>query len=687
MLGPLKRTFVADYGQKNVYQIAHSMGVSSNLRRGKMLKELNRISKEHGKTVAGTKSTVIKAAWDDYRHGVVSADPAIAAARADLEKLAGPYFSGDVDSIIGSDFFRNPISMTHFNDSMRRVGLDFQIDADEALRLSKLNNTDMLSEGIKQWRNVDVEDPLDFLSRIYVAAEQVATDAAVVQNFVSIGRRKGWVSSTPKPGFARMTASGDSKYIDMLPPNVYVDKEIISEFAIMDEVARMSRSVDGELGKFIREYYDTVQGAWKYAMTITRPGHHVRNMVGDMSMTFVAEGLKFSRKSSADAFKVLKVNKTYDGLDINKAMLHMGEDVVSTGSEVISRGKFGTFTPEEITEGMIQRGQFNSVHSIEDLADVPSPLLTPERTSKFAKTVNKAFLRGGRIEKGASVVSEAREHYVRSQHFLQYIYKAQATGKDHLGRAIKSRDDLLDLASEQVKKHHPDGSMLSVKESKYMRRVIPFYAWLRGAIPAIAESAMLHPGRAVVFHKASYNLAVSMGVDPYSLSDPFPEDQMFPSFLTEQAYGPQFQLPSGEYINVNPGIAQADVGNMLGTDPLRGVAAAISPFLRAPAELLAGGSFGTGAPINDKSDYIDGTIPYINYLSNLSGMSVTGSLASLTQGKGLDPQLQVQRGNKTPMDRGLSAMNWLTGAGLNNQSKPNFINFAEIEKRNAEEAE
>lgn len=108
-----------------------------------------------------------------------------------------------------------------------------------------------------------------------------------------------------------------------------------------------------------------------------------------------------------------------------------------------------------------------------------------------------------------------------------------------------------------------------------------------------------------------------------------------------------------------------------------------SPLFRVPLELMSGGSWGTGARIKDASDYVDASIPGINYLSNITGISPTGSVASTMQGMGLDPQYQVSAGNKGIQDQGLSLLNWLTGLGFQNMSKPNYINYAEIEKRNA----
>ena len=124
--------------------------------------------------------------------------------------------------------------------------------------------------------------------------------------------------------------------------------------------------------------------------------------------------------------------------------------------------------------------------------------------------------------------------------------------------------------------------------------------------------------------------------------------------------------------------------NTLGADPLRGIAGMTSPLVRVPAELLSGGSWSTGAQINDWSDYLDQSIPGINYVANISGVSPTGSVESLLTGQGLDQQAQVEKGNKTDFDKALSVANWFTGLGIQNLSRPNYINFAEIEKRNAE---
>jgi hypothetical protein len=205
--------------------------------------------------------------------------------------------------------------------------------------------------------------------------------------------------------------------------------------------------------------------------------------------------------------------------------------------------------------------------------------------------------------------------------------------------------------------------------------------------PTIIESTMIHPGRVLSFPKSSYNLSVAMGLNPDSMSNPFPPDQVFPSFLTEQVTGPQFQLGGSRYIGFSPGIAHFDVANSL-TDPVRGVAGMIAPMIRVPQEILSGGTWGTGSRIKSVPDYIDQNLPGVNYLANVTGISPTGSVGSLLAGKGLQPAQGTTPNksgvtNKDLTDKVISGFNWLTGMGAVDMSRPNYISYAQLEKRNS----
>jgi hypothetical protein len=338
-------------------------------------------------------------------------------------------------------------------------------------------------------------------------------------------------------------------------------------------------------------------------------------------------------------------------------------------------GRFGEITVEDANKIMEKGGLFENYRSVEDVIEP-----TGEQGA-IAKGVDVLTFKDTFIERGATNVSEIVAWQNRAAHVLQFMRNNADSG------LYKTLDELGEAAVAEVRRAQPSNLMLTAKE-KNIRLAVPFYSWFRQAIPVVAESIVNQPGRFMTVPKASFNLAIAMGVNPYQMYDPFPQDdQMFPSFIKDQLLGP-IALINGKYYTANPGLAPVDLINQFVPDPIRGVAGMLTPFVKIPGEVLGGSSWNTGARINDMSDYWDAQIPGINYVSNMTGTSVTGSVASLLSGQGLDPQYAVDKGNKTPGDQGLSFANWFTGMGVQNISKPSFINYAELELREkaAEEA-
>jgi hypothetical protein len=235
-----------------------------------------------------------------------------------------------------------------------------------------------------------------------------------------------------------------------------------------------------------------------------------------------------------------------------------------------------------------------------------------------------------------------------------------------------------------VRKWHPDGSDLTKVEQR-LRLIIPFYSWARKAIPLVAEAVLKHPGRVTMFNKASFAVATAAGVNPYSLSDPFPTDQLFPDFMTNLSggFGPQVEI-GGHYYGFSPGVATWDVlgSNFSDLSPTgigRTVLGQAAPWIKDPVEIATTRSVATGGQINDWSEWLDQQIPGVNVVGRLTGYSPTGTLV----GGGLDQNYQYEKGNKDASDRNLSILNWLTGTGGQNMSQQNYINLAEIQKRDA----
>lgn len=723
LLHGVRVKFAHKYLMENVYDLGQSHTAMTglwNAPRDELLRDIRKM----GGVVKGTKSTELDLAFSALQNGKTATGSAIAdAIIPKLQQYMEPllHMAYESDKAVGNVLFKNNMDIELLN---REIRLQFNgsdkfmfslTDADtaakDALKSLKKRGGTVKNEDewlhrfrirhlSNQWRKWPVDDPLQFLRRFDNAITRIYGQMALGHSLRARAFRVGFASETPKSGYARIGDFDNNPVFSVLDANTYYNKEYLYEVRRLNEFLTMPRSPEGGFGDFLRNYIDPLQNAWKESVTIRRPGHHVRNEVGDMTLTIGIEGTRYLGKSMKDAFALMSLRNDYEGVDIIQAWNHLdgvdfsrpsrlqsveqaaidrGEHVIPKATKVMTTGKFGSWTAGELHEAIRSFGLLRVARDIEDIGQ--------EGKGSLQRGIDFLMARNTKFDKAFKGVSEAREHHVRMSHFLQIVYKAQKDGYVHLGFRgkyyPKDANDLFRVASEQVKKYHPDSSMMTNFELRYMRRIIPFYSWFRSAIPAVIESSLVHPGRAIAYPKASYNLSIAMGLDPDSMSDPFPKDQVFPSFLKEQILGPQFKI-GGNYVVLNPGISQVDIGNMLfNPEPIREVAGMTTPIFRVPAELLSGGSWSTGGRINDASEYLDNSLPFLGPIGNITGYSPTGSVNTLLNDQGLDEQLGQSRHSKTALDQWLSATNFLLGINLQNQSRPNYISYANFEKRDA----
>jgi hypothetical protein len=480
-----------------------------------------------------------------------------------------------------------------------------------------------------------------------------------------------------------------------------MDPNIIDFFKSVDEMVEGTTPLGNiPFGGKLDEFTD----ATKYAMTQARLGHHVRNYLGGLTMNFNGMGAKHYGKAHKDAIRMLSTMRNNDEYDLVAAMTAMDIPLRSTqrnagkAAEVLYKSsKTGkSVTAEQVIDAANRLGLFPKVRSAEAFATTGEAQGRVGRwTQKFLTFASLgAAARGGRLERFWSNISEAQDHTNRLHMFLQYTYQA-LDGKAMqrgIGKAIRPKDleDVFTFAAERTLKFHPTSAVLTALEKAIPRRLFPFYTWNKGAVIALAEAITMAPGRVNLPGKISYNIGVATGVDPNSMYDPFPQDQQFPSWLTEDIQGPQFYI-NGKYYGVSPGVAQWDILNQFGAsdnafDPLRqAFVDSLNPAFKLPIEAITGTRLSTKGPITDISDYVDQNIPNVGYIANWTGYSPS----SIIIDRELQQQAKVESGIKGTEDKIISFANWLTGFGIYNASRPDYIRSAQIEQqqRIAEERE
>jgi hypothetical protein len=630
-------------------------------------------------------------------------DPVLRAAQADVEDL----LAGVVNIQVGAASINKHLEKTIFSTAFGRAGatipkLNNLLRRHAVLGLGKSEDlidlgrvaadaerlgVDEMTAALEQWRTWEITDTRRFLAGMNAAMFDLANEASFIDNFFTyfarpdVGFATTKASVAAEKGFVKITSDGYSHFGDMIPNNFYLAPEAAEILQAMDQSLRTTKSLTSPLGEFVMNTLDPLTQTWKYVVTVIRPGHHFRNEIGSQSMRFFHLGATNFAKAERLAYRVMGMRKNYTDVDILKGIQANGDTAMMGGETVVSF-KFGN-KREKLTADqvhlLLERYLFDTGATVEDLFEN----LGKEKFGKIVETAGAVGtfglgVRGGRIERLAFGVSEFVEHKARASHFIQALLqmsdgKAITRGIGQVAKP-KNLDEAIQFAVEAATKYHPNASTLSPYEMRYGRRTFPFYSWVKQAAMALVEASIMHPARTwLTLPKASFNMAVAAGVDPNSLGDPFPQDQLFPSYLRDDMMGPQLQL-GGRYVSINPGFASADVFNDLLANPIEGVVGMVNPAIKIPLELLAGSRLGSQAPIRDLSDYIDSSIPGVNYASNITGRSISTL--------GIQEQAKIASGAKTSFDQYLSAFNWFTGLGVRNLSRPDFINYAEIEARN-----
>lgn len=605
--------------------------------------------------------------WKEAQ-GAIEVIPAHAEAVQQLQRAIGNMFgeSGLADKFAGnSSVARAGISIHDLNKHLRIAGVkDFQFtkEAKDPLtgNMVKFDGHTML----QTWKNYvpkGENDLRQFIFGLTQATENVMVEYSAFANMGAI-----WGSKTARDGFIKV--SGMHPAIDGL----HFPKDIV------DQIGKFSRGIDEFYEPLsnnkLLSLYDKGLRTWKSGVTIYSPSHHIRNMMGDMFLAWL-DGVD-NPVYYTKAARVLKANHGhYSDIDPSKnslskilgegretqilgEILGQGNKRIPNGSGVISKvrvgGKRYQLTIDQVYQMGFRHGLFPHSNVIEDMPG--SETLMESLAAKFHPGKAGPFQPlGGRGQKMAREVSESREHYARIAH---YLYALENTHANSLA-------DLFEKSAQRVRKYHPDGLDLTTTEKRVLRRLFPFYAWTRKAIPLIVEGIATHPAKIMAYPKLM-SAAQELNGQDSSVSDPWPEDQLFPDWLAGNPIGPIFD-PTSQlskaiarsdsevgYTLVNPGNPATDLLQQFGNNPIQGVGNSITPFLKIPAEIGFGQEFMSGAPITDKTTYADKNIPMLAILSRMTNGAV---------GTGILEGGDLKKNETSPANIA-ALMNYLTGAGI-----------------------
>lgn len=520
------------------------------------------------------------------------------------------------------------------------------------------------------FRNWDLggRDVLEALNRLHAATQNAAVLRAIGADLSErFGVVRPPVGSTEK--WVKVKNSNSKSLIArLIDTDRYYPEHIAQQMHVLDETLK---TLHNPLATSkVARYYDGTLSALKAGWTIYRPGHHIRNAIGDGFFNYL-DGVKV--RHHHNALSVLHVGRgNYQGWDSVMALQSVG--IAPDATKIVTRNKHMNIelTAQQAHKLMYQTGNLPDYRILEDIA-------FGGETEDIASKLRRLSPLKGKARNVASTVSEVRDHYFRAAHWLKAFEDVKVPANIKRQGENATLKYMADMASMRVRKWHPDGSDLTMFEKKLMRRTILFYSWMRKAIPLVVQSTFLRPGKVMLYPKAMYNMAESMGIDLESYSNPFPSDQLFPSWLADSTQGPTF-LDNGKYYGIRPGIPTADIMDQYFKSP-KGLGQTLlgstTPAFKVPLEILMGRDLRTGLEIRDKTDYVDRQIPGISNIASLTGRSPSSGFTQLTQAAQTKQDYNANASSASPE----SALNLLTGAGVMDMSKPNYIKSAQLEQK------
>lgn len=385
---------------------------------------------------------------------------------------------------------------------------------------------------------------------------------------------------------------GDESAINLYSPNIPIqilnDKTAVKlkelygitprKFSkdITNTVNVLSKTQKIAQQKWFTNFYDKWLSIWKLSNTLTAPSFHVQNLASNAFQSFLDIG--------ADAVNPKKIHRAYNILK-------------NRDGKQVFKCKAGTFTHKQLehiakTIGVIDEA-FISADFGEGAISIFEDAVRKSSLPSFKDIDWKHF---NIDEKNvafqfSTVAGTNIESIQRMNHFLSALEQGKT-----IEEAAKAVDEYLFNYGE-----------LTYFEKETMKRIIPFYTFMRKNIPLQLESILNRPQIYSTLDKAMQNIDKMAG-DNYVNENQRNE--------WRQDY---VQLPFGKgKLGINPQLPYQQL-DKLDPDRFAGkLIGSMTPAIKVPIEMTAGQYAYTGMPIDSKADYIFsllGILPSAGYRS------------------------------------------------------------------------
>jgi hypothetical protein len=339
--------------------------------------------------------------------------------------------------------------------------------------------------------NMDLKEMLMY--RAHAHARAVAT-ADMAEKFAQFGVKIDPTTATPEI-MASLERAGENAFAGLR--EVQTEIPALKGMLFDDDVAgildKIIPVIESDKGMgMLRKAMSYLTNMFKGYATLS-PGFHLRNDRSNMITGFINYGAGFfNPKRKLDGL-LLSAYGLYGEEGLKKFASKVGlQDYVSNKllNRVVGGKTYKEWAHVMREHGIISKASmgYNLEEAIERFGKT-DPLV--KRLNPFSK--ENVYFKGSR-EVGAVVESSAR-----AQGFLIDLEKMSKQGRATSG--------MIDEAVRNVKKYFFDYEDLSPVEQQYLKKIIPFYAWIRKNIALQMDQLIRKPGMMSAIAKTTKAMA------------------------------------------------------------------------------------------------------------------------------------------------------------------------------------
>mgnify|MGYP001612401038 CR=1 FL=1 len=372
--------------------------------------------------------------------------------------------------------------------------------------------------------------------------------------------------------------------------SVYTHETLKKELDDMPYLGTLDKFMTGFVESRFGKFWDRITRNWKAAATGVNVGFHVRNVLTNQWLVYQSEG--------------------YAGLK----WLGPAIDAIRQGKHGTLVGKGGAkLSYEEIRNILMKSGVHRSGAAVEDIGEVVERALAGKKA--------------GKIEGGLEWIREKGnlfEDHAKTQLFMSAF----------------ARTGDVQYALDRARKFLFDYSDLTYFERNYLKRIFPFYAWLRKNAPLQIENLLTMPQRAVVPFKLQESMPFIAGLDKKQREEArrqpvgrwISEQLGAPIRPSEGSTGFQYLTPS-----FMPFAELADLGH-----PGRALESRLHPLLSAALSAYSGKESFRDIPFTDESG-LPVEVRASPYAAALSKVGLGGALGARKVPGDVRQRLDVQQ--------------------------------------------